>query len=144
MEEEKQLEEDFLLDINDETEIYIIQAFENTKRPEDKQMKVHLKPFSGKDLANIASQIRKDIKQFQKDNPNDDRDFMELYNMFSEKWEFVHRITKLENFKYKKDGEEKEITSPMELYSFQHTKFAIIVSELRMKFMKIDVLNIKN
>lgn len=72
-EEFTDVEGDFLLDILDENEVYVIKLFNNKKRPEDKQMKVHIKPLSGKDLSIIASQIRNDIKEFQKENPDDNR-----------------------------------------------------------------------
>jgi hypothetical protein len=145
MEEEKEVfEEDFLLDINDETEVYTIESLNNKKRPVEKQMRVYIKPLSGKDLAQIASHIRKDIRDYQKANPEDKREFMDLYNMFSEYWEFAYRIEKLENFRYKEKSEVKEIKTPDELYSFHNSKFATIVSELRLKFMQVDMLNLKN
>ena len=143
-EKEKIIEGDFLLDINDEKEIYVIESLKNKKRPVENQMRVYIKPLSGKDLAQIASLIRKDITTFQKEHPEDTRDFMELYNMFSEKWEFVYRIEKLENFKYKKDNEEHEITDPLTLYTFANSKLATIVGELRLKFMQMDMINVKN
>ena len=57
---------------------------------------------------------------------------MELYNMFSEKWEFVYRIEKLENFKYKKDNEE-HITDPL-IYTFAIEITTIV--EVKIKFMR--------
>lgn len=141
---EEVFEEDFLLDIQDETEVYAIKLFNNRKRPEEKQMRVHIKPFSGKDLSNIASQIRAEIRRFQQENPDDEREFIDLYNMFSDRFEFMHRIVKMENFRYKENGEENEITSPDQLFDFKNSKFALITNELRQKFMEIDFLNSKN
>jgi len=145
MEDEKKIiEDDFYLDINDETEIYTIESLNNKKRPEEKQMRVHIKPLSGKDLAQISSRILKEVKMYMKENPKDPREFMDMYNMFAERWEFVYRIEKLENFKYKEKGEVKEITDPYDLYTYANSKFAQIVSELRAKFMLMDTLNLKN
>lgn len=143
-EEFTDVEGDFLLDILDENEVYVIKLFNNKKRPEDKQMKVHIKPLSGKDLSIIASQIRNDIKEFQKENPDDNREFVELYNMFSERWEFAHRILKLENFRFKVGDEVKELTDPLDLFDYPNSKFALITNELRQKFLEIDLLNSKN
>jgi hypothetical protein len=147
MEEEKKeevIEQDFLLDISDEEEIYTLECLGNKKRPVDKQMRVYIKPLSGKDLAQISSHIRKDITNYKKDHPEDDRTFMELYNMFSEYWEFVYRVDKIENFFYKYKGETKEITNIADLYTFKNSKMAIAVSDLRMKFMRMDTLDTKN
>lgn len=141
---EEILEEDFLLDISDESMIYAIESFDNLKRDEDKQMKVHIKPLSGKDLANIASNIRMEIKNYRLENPDDDREFMDLYSLFSERHEFVGRIEKLENFKFKIGDEIKEFTDPNDLYTFANSKIVFIVNELRMKFMQLDMLNSKN
>lgn len=138
------IEEDFLLDILDETEVYIIKLFNNEDRPEDKQMKVHIRPFSGKDLSIIASKIKADIKKYRDENPDDDIEFMELYYMFSERWEFVHRIEKLENFRFKVDGEIMEIDNPEDLFDYRSSKIALITNELRQKFLEIDLLNSKN
>jgi hypothetical protein len=147
MEEEKKeelIEQDFLLDISDEEEIYTLECLGNKKRPVEKQMRVYIKPLSGKDLAQISSRIRKDITNYKKDHPEDDRTFMELYNMFSEYWEFVYRVDKIENFFYKYKGETKEITDIADLYTFKNSKMAIAVSDLRMKFMRMDTLDTKN
>lgn len=141
---EEVLEEDFLLDISDESMVYTIEAFDNQKRDEDKQMKVYIKPLSGKDLANIASNIRMEIKNYRLENPDDDREFMDLYSLFSERHEFVGRIEKLENFKFKIGDEIKEFTDPNDLYTFANSKIVFIVNELRMKFMQLDMLNSKN
>ncbi len=137
-------EPDFIMDITDEKEIYTIRAFNNETRPIDRQMRIHIKPLSGKDLAHIASLIKKDIELFQRQNPKDKREFMDLYNMFSEKWEFQYRIEKMENFKFRLNGEEIELTSPAELYEYENSKIVIIVAELRLKFMQLDMLPVKN
>lgn len=137
-------EPDFIMDITDEKEIYTIRAFNNETRPIDKQMRIHIKPLSGKDLAHIASLIKKDIELFQRQNPKDKREFMDLYNMFSEKWEFQYRIEKMENFKFRLNGEEIEFTSPSELYEYENSRIVTIVAELRLKFMQLDMLPVKN
>lgn len=140
----KIVEPDFIMDITDEKEIYTIQAYNNETRPIDKQMRIHIKPLSGKDLAHMASLIKKDIELFQRQNPKDKREFMDLYNMFSEKWEFQYRIEKMENFKFRLNGEEIEFTSPAELYEYENSKIVTIVAELRLKFMQLDMLPVKN
>lgn len=140
----KIVEPDFIMDITDEKEIYTIRAFNNETRPIDKQMRIHIKPLSGKDLAHIASLIKKDIELFQRQNPQDKREFMDLYNMFSEKWEFQYRIEKMENFKFRLNGEEIEFTSPAELYEYENSRIVTIVAELRLKFMQLDMLPTKN
>lgn len=137
-------EPDFIMDITDEKEIYTIRAFNNETRPIDRQMRIHIKPLSGKDLAHIASLIKKDIELFQRQNPKDKREFMDLYNMFSEKWEFQYRIEKMENFKFRLNGEEIEFTSPSELYEYENSRIVTIVAELRLKFMQLDMLPVKN
>lgn len=140
----KIVEPDFIMDITDEKEIYTIQAFNNETRPIDKQMRIHIKPLSGKDLAHMASLIKKDIELFQRQNPKDKREFMDLYNMFSEKWEFQYRIEKMENFKFRLNGEEVEFTNASELYEYENSKIVTIVAELRLKFMQLDMLPVKN
>lgn len=137
-------EPDFIMDITDEKEIYTIQAYNNETRPIDKQMRIHIKPLSGKDLAHMASLIKKDIELFQRQNPKDKREFMDLYNMFSEKWEFQYRIEKMENFKFRLNGEEVEFTNASELYEYENSKIVTIVAELRLKFMQLDMLPVKN
>lgn len=137
-------EPDFIMDINDEKEIYTIRAFNNETRPIDKQMRIHIKPLSGKDLAHMASLIKKDIELFQRQNPKDKREFMDLYNMFSERWEFQYRIEKMENFKFRLNGEEVEFTNASELYEYENSKIVTIVAELRLKFMQLDMLPVKN
>jgi len=144
VEVKKDIEPDFIIDISDEKEIYTIRAYNNETRPIDKQMRIHIKPLSGKDLAHMASLIKKDIELFQRQNPKDKREFMDLYNMFNEKWEFQYRIEKMENFKFRINGEEVEFTSPSELYEYENSKVVTIVAELRIKFMQLDMLPVKN
>ena len=144
VEVKKDVEPDFIIDISDEKEVYTIRAYNNETRPIDKQMRIHIKPLSGKDLAHIASLIKKDIELFQRQNPKDKREFMDLYNMFSEKWEFQYRIEKMENFKFRLNGEEIEFTSPSELYEYENSRIVTIVAELRLKFMQLDMLPVKN
>jgi len=144
VEVKKDIEPDFIIDISDEKEIYTIRAYNNETRPIDKQMRIHIKPLSGKDLAHMASLIKKDIELFQRQNPKDKREFMDLYNMFNEKWEFQYRIEKMENFKFRINGEEVEFTSPSELYEYENSRIVTIVAELRIKFMQLDMLPVKN
>lgn len=144
VEVKKDVEPDFIIDISDEKEVYTIRAYNNETRPIDKQMRIHIKPLSGKDLAHMASLIKKDIELFQRQNPKDKREFMDLYNMFSEKWEFQYRIEKMENFKFRLNGEEIEFTSPSELYEYENSRIVTIVAELRLKFMQLDMLPTKN
>lgn len=144
VEVKKDIEPDFIIDISDEKEIYTIRAYNNETRPIDKQMRIHIKPLSGKDLAHMASLIKKDIELFQRQNPKDKREFMDLYNMFNEKWEFQYRIEKMENFRFRINGEEVEFTNPSELYEYENSKVVTIVAELRIKFMQLDMLPVKN
>ncbi|HZJ98460.1 MAG TPA: hypothetical protein VFC79_00550, partial [Tissierellaceae bacterium] len=71
VEVKKDIEPDFIIDISDEKEVYTIRAYNNETRPIDKQMRIHIKPLSGKDLAHMASLIKKDIELFQRQNPKD-------------------------------------------------------------------------
>ena len=144
VEVKKDVEPDFIIDISDEKEVYTIRAYNNETRPIDKQMRIHIKPLSGKDLAHMASLIKKDIELFQRQNPKDKREFMDLYNMFNEKWEFQYRIEKMENFKFRINGEEVEFTNPSELYEYENSRIVTIVAELRIKFMQLDMLPVKN
>ena len=144
VEVKKDIEPDFIIDISDEKEVYTIRAYNNETRPIDKQMRIHIKPLSGKDLAHMASLIKKDIELFQRQNPKDKREFMDLYNMFNEKWEFQYRIEKMENFRFRINGEEVEFTNPSELYEYENSKIVTIVAELRIKFMQLDMLPVKN
>jgi hypothetical protein len=145
MEEEKVLVEDnFYLDLNDEREVFVFKSFGNRTRPEEKQMKAYLKPFSGKDLSLISVKVIKDINDYKKDNPNTDLSFSNLYSYFSQKWEFAYRIEKLENIKFKVDGKIIEITDPLELYSYENTRATMLCSELQIHFTKVDNLNVKN
>lgn len=144
-EEKKQLpQEDFFVDINDEEEVFVFESFWNKMRPEDKQMKAYIKPLSGKDLANISVQIRKDIAEYKKANPDDESEFVDLYNMFSEKWEFKYRIERLENVKLKVKGEVVDLTDPVMLFEYPNSKMARLASELQVRFIQIDTLNLKN
>ena len=144
VEVKKDVEPDFIIDISDEKEVYTIRAYNNETRPIDKQMRIHIKPLSGKDLAHMASLIKKDIELFQRQNPKDKREFMDLYNMFNEKWEFQYRIEKMENFRFRINGEEVEFTNPSELYEYENSRIVTIVAELRIKFMQLDMLPVKN
>ena len=144
VEVKKDIEPDFIIDISDEKEVYTIRAYNNETRPIDKQMRIHIKPLSGKDLAHMASLIKKDIELFQRQNPKDKREFMDLYNMFNEKWEFQYRIEKMENFRFRINGEEVEFTNPSELYEYENSRIVTIVAELRIKFMQLDMLPVKN
>lgn len=145
VEEELVVDEgDFFLDINDETIIYEIESFDNRKQPEDKRMKVHIKPLSGKDLSQISSLIKHDITKYKKEHPDEERGFVELYEMFNDKREFEYRISKLENFKFKLNGEIKEFVTPLELFCFESNKIAKITREIKAYLFQLDLLDLKN
>ena len=136
-------EEDFYLDITNETIVYDGFA-ENAGRPDDKKMKVYIKPFSGRDLYFIQSKVKSELRKYLQDNP--DADFGQMYEFYNDKWNFITRIEKIENFFYKDNEEEgiKEFKTAEELFNYPSTATFNLVSELFIYFAKIDRLNLKN
>lgn len=139
-------EQDFLLDITTEDETYIIKAFGNENRPDDKQMKVVVKPFSGKDLGLISHRTAQDVKkELTKRGKDFSKElFIEIYEETVPKWEFVHKIKELINFNFKIGDEIKTFDDPEELYSYENPVIATIVQELKLHFDGLDRLDEKN
>lgn len=144
------MEEDYYLDISDEDEEYIIQSFGNLEREKKDQMKVIIKPFSGKDLNYITrlttNAITKSIleKGLKYNSQEYKSEFRELYNIENRKWQFVYRTKELINFKFKVGDKEKVFTDAEELYEFSNKTIAFIVQEIDLHCLGMDRLNSKN
>lgn len=141
--EEVLQEDDFYLDITDKVQVF--DGFkENEGRPEDKKMRVYVKPFSGADLYLIQSRTKADLREYMKEHPEDD--FMNMFEFFNDKWTFIQRIEKIENFFYKEDGsdEVKELKTAKELFEYPSTATFNLVTQLFVYFNKLDRLNLKN
>ena len=144
-EQEIELEQEnqFYLDISDEH--YIIDEFiENIGRPEDKKLKVYIKPLTGKDIIMSQNLIRKDLTDYKKDNPNNEYDFYTLYSSFASKWDMILRIEKLENFFMKTKEGIKEITKVEELLTIESGKTARITEQIIAHFLTTDRFELKN
>ena len=143
-------ESDFLVDITIKDEEYIINAFDNKKRPKNKQMSVVLQQFSGQDLGEIARKTAYDIKDnLMKEFPKLEGEkyqerFAQLYDMAVKKWQFVYRIKKLKNFKFKLGEKTKTFVDPEKLYDYKQENIALIVQELALHFDGLDNLDLKN
>lgn len=141
MEEPKEIiDDEYYLDISDEDEVYTFKSLDNKKRPKEKQMRANIKALSGKDVVSIGVRTRRDVLEYMNDKGlcYDKKLFNELYNEFSQKWEFVLRIRSLENIKYKKNGVKNELTDPLELYEFNEARFAVLTQELSLHFLGYD------
>lgn len=136
-------EDDFYLDITDKVQVF--DGFkENEKRPEDKKMRVYVKPLSGADLYMINSRTKSELRDYMTKNPEDN--FMDMFEFFNDKWTFITRIEKIENFFYKEEGsdEVKEFKTAKELFEYKSTATFNLVTQLFVYFNKIDRLNLKN
>lgn len=144
------MENNFYMDISIEDEEYIVKSFKNQEKPKDEQMKVILKQFSGKDLNYIVrlttNAIIGDVlkKGYKHGTLEYNKLFLERYNIEVKKWEFVHRIKELINFKFKVDGEIKEFKDAEELYEYPNERISQIVQEISLHFDGFDNLNLKN
>jgi len=144
------MEEDFYEDISTEDEIYVVNGFDNKKRPEEKQMQVVVKQFSGSDLNYIARKTANTIVERLKGSDLKrgtdvwTKEYMNLYNMEVKKWEFVYRIKELINFKFKVGKDEKVFTDAEELFEYPNKKIAKIVEEIMFHFEGFDKLDLKN
>ncbi len=139
---------DFLMDITISDEVYVIKSYKNEERPEDQQMSVVMRNFSGKDLGEISNKTISEVKKIMaKEGVEGEaykQKFMETYDMIVKKYEFIYKVRELRNFKFKINDKIKEFTDARELYEYEQANIASIVQEMYLHFDGLDKLYLKN
>ena len=136
----------FCMQIDDEDEEYTLLSFDNLKRPKEEQMKIVIKPLSGKDMNQLTTMVGKRIRELVVGQGLvlTTELYREHYNELNNECEFIMRVKEIKNFTFKnKKGEIFDISSAEELYNYPSDKVAILVREILNIIQKRD-LDLKN